>query len=682
MNRSIEILKGVGPAKADVLSAAGIKTIQDLLYYFPRRYLDRTIKDSALQNGGYSTLIVRVQSTFLAHGRKSRLMVQVKTEAGEKLTLVFFRGLNYFRFVFQPNQLLVVAGNLEYFSGMQMVHPDFEFLDEDENALLHVGRIVPVYPSTEALKKKGFDSRGFRRMIQNAFNLELSVPEVLPDHILKRNDLLLRLDALRFIHYPDDQQTLDRAIHRLKYEELFLFSVMMHQKRRMREAVKGKLWPLPFGKSDLYRRFIASLPFSLTNEQQKAIQELVDHYCNDRARAYLLQGDVGSGKTVVAVSLALHYLENQSQVALMAPTDVLARQHYRTLIDLLGLHPEIRIDILTGSDKKKAKEQAVARIRSGETNFIVGTHSLIEETVEFESLGLIIIDEQHRFGVGQREDLRKKGTNPDILAMTATPIPRSLCLTVFSDLDLVTLKEKPAGRKEIKTMWLSEDRRPGLYASIRKHVSKGRQCYIVYPIIDESEKSDLKAATAAFEELNTVIFPDFRIELMHGRLKHAEKERIMNDFRRNEIQILVSTTVIEVGIDVANATIMVIEHADRFGLSQLHQLRGRVGRGDEESFCILMADQTTEDGQRRLQAMEESSDGFYLSEVDLQIRGPGELLGLRQHGLPGFRLADFSRDFQTVKQAHTDSADISAVSEETRDLIRKNFEEGIIVFPA
>ncbi len=685
MNRAIEKLKGIGPARAELFHEEGIYTVGDLLYRFPRRYIDRTISETTmLQTGQYITLILTVKNKFMAHGRKSRAMVNCTTPTGEQVTLVFFHSARYFLGLFESGHSLVCSGKLEYFRGMQMAHPDFEFLDEDDaHALLHVGRIVPVYPTGEALKKRGLDNRGLRRAMRNALDIpDLTIAEVLPSEIIAKYNYPDRRSALTGIHFPQSDQHLNASRQRLKYEELYLFQLMMKEKRNHREKIERSLWPLTSDRWSGWELFKKSLPFTLTSDQEKAIGEIISGCQVDHPSAFLLQGDVGSGKTAVALAVALHYIANRIQVAIMAPTEVLARQHFRTLSDICGLGSNVHMELLTGSDRKKQKELVLDGIRSGEVDLVVGTHALIDESVEFASLGLVIIDEQHRFGVDQREKLRLKGKNPDMMAMTATPIPRTLSLTEFGDLEMVVLKEKPAGRKPIKTMRLVETQRSGLYKSIRKHVSNGRQCYIVYPIIEESEKLDLRAASDAYEELSGIVFPDLQVSLLHGKLKTPEKEVIMRDFREGRVSILVTTTVVEVGVDVPNATIMVIEHADRFGISQLHQLRGRVGRGSEESFCILMESASlTDDAKDRLQAVVDSEDGFYLSEVDMKIRGPGQLLGLKQHGLDDFRLADLVHDRELTLEAHADAISATALLPEAIQAIRKRFAEGVMVFP-
>ncbi|MBL8021442.1 MAG: ATP-dependent DNA helicase RecG [Leptospirales bacterium] len=666
-------IRGIGPAREELLALAGVRTIEDLLYRFPRRYLDRTLATStAFRAGVETTLIVTVENSYLAHGKRSRLVVHCRTLNGEPLSLVFFRGVGYFRRVFQKSLMLVVSGKLESFGGMQIAHPDFEVLDSEDSETIHTGRIVPVYPGTEDLKKRGLDSRGFRRILHEVLDSGINLPGLIPEDLLLKLGYLKRMEALREIHFPENMETLKRARNSLKFEELFLFSFHMKSKRSARLAQERELWPVPHGKSEQWNQLTQRLPFALTGEQLRAIKVIVDDAQVNHATAFLLQGDVGSGKTIVAIAAMLHYVANNVQCALLAPTEVLARQHFRTFMDLLALSG-VQIELLLGAEPKKSKAERIDRIGRGEADIVIGTHSLLEKDVSFASLGLVVVDEQHRFGVEQRETLRRKGKNPDVVGMTATPIPRTLCLTEFADLKLVTLLEKPAGRLPIKTMRLGEDKRTGMYKSVRNHVTQGRQCYIVYPVIDESEKSDLRAATDAFQELQTAIFPDLKVELLHGRMKADEKDRIMSDFRAGKVQILVSTTVIEVGVDVPNATIMVVEHADRFGISQLHQLRGRVGRGSAESFCVLMAGPGTEEAEERLAAVVSTENGFELAETDLKIRGPGEILGKRQHGVDGLRIANLMEDRKLVELAFESAEQTGNLPESALEFIKKRF---------
>ena len=453
----------------------------------------------------------------------------------------------------------------------------------------------------------------------------------------------------------------------------------MEFKKQKRERVKRILWPLP--ESPTAKKILKELPYELTQDQLNSITILKDLTKNDVPAAALLQGDVGSGKTITALLFALHYIDNNIQVCFVAPTEILARQHYENILALFQNSPFLKIDLFLGKDKDKIKKEKTERLKTGDTLLAIGTHTLFQEDVQFKELGLVMIDEQHKFGVEQRESLRSKGKNPDILAMTATPIPRTLCLTLYGDLKLITIKNKPKGRKPIVTKWITEDKRQNVYTSIKKYVSQGRQAFIVYPIIEESEKIDLESCIESYEKLKRDVFREFEVGLLHGKMKTAEKESVMDSFKRNKIQILVTTTVVEVGIDVPNATVLVIENSDRFGISQLHQLRGRVGRSDLESFCILMTSLNySEDAKVRLEAMVESGDGFYLSEVDLKLRGPGELLGIRQSGLPDFKVANLQDDITLIEEARADIADITSLGELEKTEIAKRFEEGKILF--
>ncbi|WCL48878.1 ATP-dependent DNA helicase RecG [Leptospira sp. GIMC2001] len=684
-NSPLTYIKGIGTKKADVLTSIGLTNIKDLLYYFPRRYLDRNITENIiLKQGEVVTLLGTVTDSYLAHGKKTRLVVGFRTKNNEKIQLVFFKGANFFQKQMIKDRNLAVTGKLEFFRGFQIVHPDFEILDADPDEadtkhLLHTGRIIPLYPSSESLKKEGMDSRGFRRAIGQVIESDIKIPEILDSTLLKKRNLIDRASALRNIHFPESDEQWQIASVRLKYEEIFYFQLLLIHKMQLRKRIKRQLWPLPTSQSS--KTLLSNLPFELTIDQKNAIEKIKSLTSFDLPMACLLQGDVGSGKTLTALSLALHYTDNNIQVVFLAPTEILARQHYQSISKYMGNLPFLGIELLLGGEPKKPRAEKLYRIKTGESLIIVGTHSLFQDDVTFHEMGLVIIDEQHKFGVEQRENIRSKGKNPDVIAMTATPIPRTLSLTLYGDLDLITIPNKPAGRQPIDTHWFFDDKREGVYKSIRKYVSQGRQCYIVYPLVEESEKLDLNSCIQSYELLRKEIFPDLEIGLLHGKMKNQEKAAVMDDFKNGKINILVTTTVVEVGVDVPNASVLVVEHADRFGLSQLHQLRGRVGRGSHKSFCILLTGKhISMIGKERLTALTETEDGFKLSEVDLKLRGPGELLGLRQSGLPEFKIADIQSDEGLFQDARADALRFGEPGPLEREEIKSRFQEGRILF--
>ncbi|MGV3665599.1 MAG: ATP-dependent DNA helicase RecG [Leptospira bouyouniensis] len=681
LTQSLSNLKGIGPKRKTILLDHGITTFYELLTYFPRRYLDRNFtKDIILKQGDVVTLLGTIVDSYIVHGKKSRLLVGFRTLNNERINLVFFRGVNFFHKLFAIDKKVVVSGKLEYFRGYQILHPEYEFLSDkdDPEDSIHAGRIIPLYPSTEALKEEGLDSKGLRKLIHQVLEGG-EINENLPSKFIKKRKLLGRDEAFRNIHFPDTMETVQIARKRFAYEEFFYFQRLLLYKQRERQKVKRLLWPLPLSPSRT--NLEKNLPFELTDDQKSAVTTILSKTNTDSPSAFLLQGDVGSGKTITALLVGLHYIDNHIQVVFLAPTEILARQHYQTIYKFMGNMPFLGIELLLGGENKKIRAEKLARIKTGESNIIIGTHSLLQEDVIFSDLGLVVIDEQHKFGVDQRETIRAKGKNPDILAMTATPIPRTLCLTLYGDLTLVNIKTKPKGRKPIDTRWYKEDRRAGVYNSIRKYVSTGRQCYIVYPLVEESEKVDLESCTVAYENLRTTVFPDLKIGLLHGKMKSAEKDSVMEKFKSGEIQILVTTTVVEVGVDVPNATILVVEHAERFGISQLHQLRGRVGRSDLESFCILMTgDNISEEGRDRIEALVSSNDGYFLAEKDLAIRGPGELLGVKQSGLPEFKIADLVVDRDLLEEAKEDAASIPLDDPMEVSELRTRFSEGKFLF--
>jgi ATP-dependent DNA helicase RecG len=662
----LKYIKGVGPKRADALISYGIKNISDLLYYLPFRYLDRRniCRISELRKNVDSpeeiTVVGVILSTsVIGAGRTKRFILKLKDESGI-LECIWFGGINYFSKIFESGDFVAFSGIPAYYNGkVQLVHPDYDRIsDEDDRNFLNTGAIIPRYRSSEELKKAGLDSRGLRRIIKNLLSLNnFKIDEVLSDSIVRRQDLLPINDAIKNIHFPENEILLDKARTRLKFDELFYFELMVGYKRK---KIKSFNKSISYNiKSAFARKLVDSLHFELTRAQKKVIREITEDMQSGKPMNRLLQGDVGSGKTIVALIIMLIAIESGYQAALMAPTEILAEQHYYNIVNLLKDFP-IKTSLLIGGQKKKLRQELLEGIENHSINLVIGTHALIEDNVKFNKLGIIIIDEQHRFGVMQRASLREKAEEPDVLVMTATPIPRTLSLTLYGDLDISLLNEMPKNRKPIKTYLVEDNETEKLYEFLRKEIKKGFQVYFVYPLIEESEKLDLEAATKGYELLKNEIFPEYNIGLIHSRLFSYEKEEIMADFKAHKIDILVATTVIEVGIDVPNANIMVIQNSERFGLSQLHQLRGRVGRGSDQSFCFLIAKNylvskskrsLSSDEQRniqvaakRLKTMVDTTDGFKIAEVDLEIRGPGDFFGTRQTGLPSLQIANLLTD--------------------------------------
>jgi len=700
-----QFLKGIGPTRSAILSKQGIATLGDLLYYVPRRYLDKTsvvtiaqLRKLAAQQGNlqsslkpstgvetpvsrFHTILGEVRSFKVIGYRAKARFVVVLGDATGSMQCVWFGGIRYWKTRFRLGELIAVSGEPSYYGGvLQFVHPDVDriALAESEGGqegmtiewtqMLNTGGLVPLYASNNNLERVGLDSAGFRRIIGAALSAHgTSLQEVLPEILLRERKLEPIGKAFRHVHFPRTMAELEAGLARLKYEEFFTFQLMLAiQRRQLKEQTKGISFSI---KSMLARKLVDSLPFELTKAQIRVIKEITADMESPKPLNRLLQGDVGSGKTVVALIAMLIAVENGYQAAFMAPTEILAEQHFRTLKSFLG-DMEINIRLLVGKQRTRLRKDVLNDVQRGSAQIVVGTHALFEGGVEFAKLGFVVIDEQHRFGVMQKASLRKKGEYPDVLVMTATPIPRTLSLTLYGELDVSVIDELPKGRRAVQTLLKYDRDKEWVYQFVRDQVRSGRQAYFVYPVIEESEKVDLKAATVHFEHLRSVVFPDHRLGLLHGRLSSDEKDEVMDQFKQGRIDILVATTVIEVGIDIPNATLMVIENAERFGLSQLHQLRGRVGRGSEQSYCVLLAGRKQVPGrllaptdearqaelaERRLATMVSTSDGFKIAEVDLQLRGPGDFFGTRQSGIPGFRVANIVTDAAILEQARKDA---------------------------
>lgn len=644
----IQYLKGIGPAKARVLKESGIFNVLDLFFHIPRKYLDRTqiTPINKLVEGTVATVVGEVAS-YGVTGRKTRRFLMYLQDKTGNLELVWFSGYKYLVDLFSPGDILAVTGRVSIYNGFQISHPDFEIISGPDDEAIHTRRIIPIYPETANLKRIGLHSRGLRKIIRPALDhLEQIHADTLPVPLRKEFGLLELTKAISQTHFPDDFESAEEGHRRLAFEELFYLELLLAARQVKRATQEpGISFPRP---KNLGRQLLSNLnqiyggKFQLTGAQKRVLGEIYDDMAKPHPMNRLLQGDVGSGKTLVALMTMLGAVEAGYQAALMVPTEILAEQHGYAIVKLLkGM--DVESIVFTGSISSRDRENALKNIASGRIKIVIGTHTLIQEKIKFNKLGLAVIDEQHRFGVAQRATLSAKGQNPDILVMTATPIPRTLAMTLYGDLDVSIIDEMPPGRGVIKTAFVPFEKREGLYEFIRSEVKAGRQAYIVYPLIEESKKSDLKAAKESYELFSTVIFPELRLGLIHGQMKGEQKNRVMEDFRKGLIDILMGTTVIEVGLDVPNATIMVIEHAERFGLSQLHQLRGRIGRGQNKSYCFLLSDRNlTEESEKRLNIICTTQDGFKIAEADLGIRGPGEIMGTRQHGLPELKVASLT----------------------------------------
>ena len=661
LKSDVMYLKGIGPKIAYILNKLGIYTVSDLLYYFPRKHVDyssRTrIKD--LKVGENTTIFGTIKSVEAFTTKNNLGVVKVKiNDSTGSIGLSFFASkssqyvLERMKAQFPKGSGIMVSGTVKinsYDGLLTFDKPTYSIMDDDilNPSNVNLGRIVPIYPLSENLNIKTL-----RRAIYNTIQIfKNDIETILPRSIVDKYHLLEKRDAIEGMHFPSDNEILQKARYSLVFEELFLIQLRLALLREENNKNITSI-PLEIKPDGLVMKFINNLPFKLTEAQQRAVNEILNDLHSSTPMQRLLQGDVGSGKTVVATIMLLAAIENGYQAAIMAPTEILAQQHYNNLINWLtplGL----KVELLLGSISKKQRDISQTNLRNGQAHIVVGTHALIQDGVDFANLGAVVIDEQHRFGVKQRLALKKKSQNPQILTMTATPIPRTLAITLNGDLDLTIIDELPKGRKPILTTITNS--RKQIANLIRREVDAGRQAYIVYPLIEESETLSAKAATIEKEKWQNEIFPEYKIGLLHGKLKNDEKDEVMEKFKNKEYDILVSTTVVEVGVDVPNATVIVIENAERFGLSQLHQLRGRVGRSDLQSYCILSSSTKSQETRARLDIMTQTNDGFVIAEKDLQIRGPGEFLGTRQSGLPDMLIADIVNDAKILEQARSEA---------------------------
>ena len=651
---SIQYLKGIGPKRAKNFTSRGVFTIEDLLYYFPHRYEDRRnfVKISELKEGQIYTIKAQVLSGGQRNSWRRRAFSITEAVVGDstdKISCIWFNQ-PYLKEYLKVGAFLILYGKVErYNAKLQLNNPEFEFLDSQDD-FLNVGRIVPVYTLPA-----GFSQRSLRQLIKNALDEFLSkINDPLPFDLRSRHNLLNLAQSLLNIHFPQDLSLQKQAHTRLSFEEFLFFQLPLvlrkinrKEKIGTRHVVNGKL----------IEDFISGLPFQLTAAQQKVLGEIKADMASSQAMQRLLQGDVGSGKTVVATIACLAAIQSAHQAAFMAPTEILARQHYEKIsgqLERLTFNGrKLRLALLVGQDKQK--EKIYQEIREAKIDLVIGTHALLQEELSFKSLSFIVIDEQHKFGVGQRALLPKKGNNPDVLIMTATPIPRTLAITLYGDMDISVINELPLGRIPIKTLQFNQESRNKGYALVKEELNYGRQAYIIYPVIEESYALDIAGAKKMFTELKSGEFKEFRLGLIHGKLKTQEQNEVMLKFKNKQLDLLVATTILEVGIDIPNATCMIIAFAERFGLSQLHQLRGRIGRAKLQSFCILISDGQTQESKARLAAMVASGDGFHIAEEDLRIRGPGEFFGNRQHGLAELRIANPLMQMQLLKAAREEA---------------------------
>ena len=644
----VSIIDGLGPVREKVLNDKGLFTLNDFLYYFPRKHLDRTSINSIneLSKGDSGTIIASVETFGEKPIRKGKIFQVIVSDGTGILTLSWFNGGRYIKKIMKIGLRLVIFGKVEWYNGFVITHPEFEILDEGENNVFSSG-MMPIYPMTKEFASIGLEQRRLRKIIQTILDSKISIPDFFSLQIIKQYQLISLNKALRLIHFSKNVDELKLAIRRLKFDEHFFLQLLVALKKHNIQTIGTEAMP---DIGPYFKTISGSLDFELTKAQKKVIQEIHSDLKISRPMNRLIQGDVGCGKTIVAILVSSLAVGNNMQVAVMAPTEILARQHY---LSFKNEFDKVNIPscLLVGKMKKMERDPILKGLQKGKISIVIGTHALIQNDVKFKKLGLVIIDEQHRFGVNQRLHILEKGSNPHLMSMTATPIPRTLSITYHGDMDLSIIDELPANRIPVTTKIVDQSKMVKVYDFIRKKIKLGRQAIVVYPLVEESEKSDLAAAVQNHELLSNVQFPKINVGLIHGKMKPQEKEEIINKFNKNKIKILVSTTVVEVGLDVPNATIMIVEHAERFGLTQLHQLRGRVGRGTEKSYCILVKRNQSNVSRTRLEIMEKTNDGFLIADEDLKLRGPGEVFGIKQSGFFQYKIADVVKDVKIIREA-------------------------------
>ena len=656
LDTPIQFIKGVGPKRAKVLESLNIFTIKDLLYYFPRKYLDRTSLSTigSISEGDEVNLVGRVKSVNLRRMKKGNFVTANVADHTGSIRLMWFNAADYIHQSLKVGDLLTMHGKVAAYKGSpQIVHPEYDKLNANEISLT-TGFIIPVYPLTDDLKKSGLDNRNLRKIIY----LALESVDSIDDHFdkdLRKKFNIEDLDiSLRNIHYPKNFESLEKSTHRLKYDEHFFLQLLLAMRKS--KIKENKYDSIKF-KTKSYNKILKNLDFELTGSQQLSLREIVDDFISENPMNRMIQGDVGCGKTIVSILASSIVVDNDYQVGIMAPTDLLSKQLYKNFkshFEAIG----IKCSLLVGSLKPKDKDKVLKDIKLGKSNIIIGTHALFQKDVQFHNLGFVVIDEQHRFGVNQRQKLLSKSTNPNLMAMTATPIPRTLAITYNGDMDLSIIDELPKNRPDIHTSFIEKDNLSTAFNFIREKVESGGQTIIVYPLINESEKQDLSAAVESYEYLNNSIFPDLNVGLMHGQLEDENKNNEMQKFMEGDIDILISTTVVEVGIDNPNVNVMLINNSERFGLSQLHQLRGRVGRGSLESYCLLCSDSESPKTKERLSIIVNSRNGFEIADEDLKLRGPGEFFGEKQSGFVKFKIADLITDGPIIRDARMNAFEI------------------------